>query len=137
MSYAAAHTLLRTEFRQWWESRVPQIPLGGDNDDFVPPEDGVWAVMNIIPGDSRLSGLGGDPSSRRWRAVGMLVVQLFVPLARGTAVAEQLRDDLAAQFQGRTFDNVILRDVSLVRMGQQGSWHQFNVVTNYQFDYYG
>lgn len=137
MSYAQAHTLIRRELLEWWESNYPSILLAGDNEDFVPPENEVWATMTVIPGSPRLAGIGGDPSSRRWRVVGQLVIQLFTPLKKGVSRAEELVGAVQKKFQGRTFDNVIFREVALVRLGQSGPWTQNNIVTNYQFDYYG
>lgn len=137
MSYAQAHTLIRKEFLDWWESNYPAIQLTGDNEDFVPPDDEVWAVMTVIPGSPRLAGIGGDPSSRRWRVVGQLVIQLFTPLKTGVVVAEELVGSVQTKFQGRTIGNVIFREVALIRLGESGAWTQNNIVTNYQFDYYG
>lgn len=137
MSYAQAHTLIRRNVLEWWEENYPHIPLIGDNDDFVVPDNKVWGTMTVIPGAPRLIGLGGDPSSRKWRVVGVLTLQMFSPLKIGVAHIEELVSTFQVVFQGRTIENVILREVALLRLGQQGGWHQHNINTGYQFDYHG
>lgn len=137
MSYALAHKLIRGKLLEWWESSYPQLPLYWDNMESDPPADSEWAYATLIPGNSRLAGLGGDPSSRRWRVVGVLVVQVFTPLQEGVSRGEALAAGMATEFQGRTVENVRFLDVSLVRLGQSGAWHQQNISTSYQFDYYG
>lgn len=137
MSYAAAHKLIRTELLEWWESTYPQIPLFWDNVEEAHPADQVWVYATLLPGNSRLAGLGGDPSSRRWRVVGVLVLQVFTPLLEGVSKAEELTAGVTDNFQGRTIGNVLFRETSLLRLGLSGAWFQHNISTSYQFDYYG
>ena len=137
MSYVEGHKIIRKKLLEWWEATYPQTPLFWDNMEEAVPSRDVWAYATLLPGNSRLAGLGGDPSSQRWRVVGVLVVQVFTPLQGGVVEAEQLAAEVAKEFQGRTVDNVIFRDVSLLRVGPSGAWFQHNISTSYQFDYYG
>ena len=137
MSYAQAHTLIRRNVLDWWEENYPHVNVATDNDDFAVPEGEVWATVTVLPGAPRLIGIGGDPSSRKWRVVGVLTVQVFTPLKQGVSFAEELVSEFSAEFQGRTIENIIFREVALLRLGQQGAWHQHNINTGYQFDYHG
>ena len=137
MSYAAAHKVIRGNLADWWEANYPHVPLAWDNDDTLPPKTGFWCKAYLLSGDARLAGLGGEPSARLWRVVGVLVVQVFTPLQQGVADAEELVTQLAKNFQGRTLNSVLFREVRFNKIGEGDAFIQHNISTSYQFDYHG
>jgi len=71
---------------------------------------------------------------RRFRRVGVMVVQIFVPAGSGDGTARELADSVADIFQGRTVSGVIFRGTGLTRVGIDGAWVQYNASTPYQAD---
>ena len=72
--------------------------------------------------------------TRRWRRVGIISVQIFVPAASGTGLAQELGDTVKEIFEGLTVSGVIFRATSLNRVGIDGDWMQYNANTPFQAD---
>lgn len=133
MGFAATEAAIRSRFNTQWSSLQPAIPAFFDNagDDVTPPEDSTWVRLTVLPGASRQVEMG---NTRRWRRVGVLVVQIFVPAASGTGLALELGDTVRDIFEGLTVSGVIFRATSLNRVGLDGAWLQYNASTAFQAD---
>lgn len=133
MGFAATEAAIRSRFNTQWSSLRPTIPAFFDNagDDVTPPEDSTWVRLTILPGDSSQVEMG---NTRRWRRVGVLIVQIFVPAASGTGLALELGDTVRDIFEGLTVSGVIFRATSLNRVGLDGAWLQYNAITPFQAD---
>ena len=133
MGFAATESTIRSRFNTQWSSLRPTIPVFFDNagDDVQPPQNSAWVRLTVLPGSSQQVEMG---RLRRWRRAGVVAVQIFVPAASGTGLAQELGDTVIQIFEGLTLSSVIFRATSLERVGLDGAWLQYNANTNYQAD---
>ena len=133
MGFATTEAAIRSRFNTQWSTLRPTVPLYFDNagDDVTPPQNSAWVRLTILPGASSQVEMG---NLRRWRRIGVIVVQIFVPAASGTGLAAELGDTVRDIFEGVTISGVIFRATSLNRVGLDGAWLQYNASTSFQAD---
>lgn len=133
MGFAATESTIRSRFDTQWSSLRPKIPVFFDNagDDVQPPQNSAWVRLTVLPGASQQVEMG---RLRRWRRIGVVAVQIFVPAASGTGLAQELGDTVIEIFEGLTLSSVIFRATSLIRVGLDGAWLQYNANTPFQAD---
>ena len=133
MGFAATETTIRSRFAAQWAALQPNVQVFYDNagDDSTAPQNEAWVRLTVLPGASQQVEMG---RLRRWRRVGQIVVQIFVPAASGTGLAMELGDSVRDAFEGITESGVIFRATSLNRVGLDGAWLQYNATTNFQAD---
>lgn len=133
MGFAVTESTIRSRFDTEWSSLRPTIPVFFDNagDDVEPPQNAAWVRLTVLPGASQQVEMG---RLRRWRRIGVVAVQIFVPAASGTGLAQELGDTVIEIFEGLTLSSVIFRATSLIRVGLDGAWLQYNANTPFQAD---
>ena len=133
MGFADTESTIRSRFNTQWASLRPTIPVFFDNagDDVQPPQNSAWVRLTVLPGASQQVEMG---RLRRWRRAGIIAVQIFVPAASGTGLAQELGDTVRDIFEGLTVSSVIFRATSLNRVGLDGAWLQYNANTPFQAD---
>ncbi len=133
MGFAATENEIRSRFATQWAIEQPSVQVFYDNagDDVTPPQNTAWVRLTILPGQSQQVEMG---RLRRWRRVGLIVVQIFVPAASGTGLAQELGDSVRDIFEGVTLSGVLFRATSLNRVGLDGAWLQYNATTPFQAD---
>lgn len=139
MSFAETAEAIRTRFADEWPLVRPSVSVAYDNTAFNPELDArdgnnnpaPWVRLTIVPGEGFLASLG---TPRVWRATGVVVLQVFVPLARGDGLAYALADDVADIFRGVRVAGAVFRAPALTRIGPEGAWYQLNVATPFQAD---
>lgn len=78
-----------------------------------------------------------SPGNRRFRAWGVLTVEIYAPLGDGLTTSQQIGDTLLSIFEGQTTgpDAVIFRQVTPpVDHGPSGAWNLSKVVINFEYD---
>jgi len=133
MGFAATEQVIRSRFNTLWAAAQSNVQVFFDNagDDITAPENAAWVRLTVLPGDSQQVEFG---MTRRWRRVGQVVVQIFVPAASGTGLALELGDTVRDIFEGLTVSGVIFRATALNRVGLDGAWLQYNASTSFQAD---
>lgn len=133
MGFAVTESTIRSRFDTQWSSLRPTIPVFFDNagDDVQPPQNSAWVRLTVLPGSSQQVEMG---RLRRWRRAGVVAVQIYVPAASGTGLAQELGDTVIEIFEGLTLSGVIFRATSLNRVGLDGAWLQYNAMTPFQAD---
>lgn len=131
MGYAADSQTIRDRFNTQWPIEQPSIPFSFADVDFTPPPDAVWVRLNVLPGNQTQVGMG---IRRRFRRIGIVLVQIFVPAGSGDGLAKELADSVADIFMGRTVNGVIFRGTGLDRLGVDGTWAVWRAQTSYQAD---
>lgn len=111
--------------------QFPGVPL-------TPPNNGVWAKMQLLPSTSQRITLGPDGLFREY---GVLLFQLFGPQNAGTADLRDVADELTTLFREARFS---YNNSGLIRCyvpalhdrgaTPDGNWYQLNLYTNYQRD---
>lgn len=131
MGFASDSQTIRERFNTEWPLEQPTIPFSFADVDYNPPKNITWVRLNVLPGDQRQVGLG---RVRRFRRIGTVLVQIFVPAGSGDGLAKELADSVANIFMGRTVNGVIFRGTSVDRLGVDGAWTLWRAETPYQAD---
>lgn len=131
MGYAADSQTIRALFEAQWPTKQSTVPRSYADLEYDPPENEPWVRLTILPGDQRQVSMG---RLRRFRRVGVVMVQIFVPAGSGDGTAKDLADSVTEIFEGQTVNGVIFRGTGLTRIGADGAWVQYNATTPYQAD---
>ena len=91
-----------------------------------------YASLTIVNGDSFHSGIG--TTAQRFRNIGRIIVQVFIPLGRGTSDADTLIDSIVEDWRGAKFNGVNCGVPQVVRVGETGDWFQKNVSIPFKWD---
>jgi hypothetical protein len=131
MGYSTDAQTIRERFDSEWPVQQPSVPYSFGDVEVDPPDDSPWVRVSTISGEQTQVSMG---KLRRFRRVGLVMVQIFVPAGGGDGTARELGDSVAAIYQGRTVKGVIFRGTGLTRIGIDGAWVQYNAATPYQAD---
>jgi hypothetical protein len=130
--FASDSATIRSRFDSLWPSQFsPRIPHTWGDTNYDAPEGSPWVRLTILPGQQQQAEMG---QTRRFRRVGVVVVDIFVPAGSGDGQAKLMGDAVANIFLGRTVSGVIFRATSLERVQVDGAWLQYSASTPYQAD---
>jgi len=93
-----------------------------------PAAGGSWAQFNILFADSELIEIA-PVGSRTFRAVGVLLVNVFTELETGDKAATDFADSIASRYRGTTISGVLFR-APTVEQGvrdESGAWWRVTV----------
>ena len=117
-----------------WNTATSSAPLIYDNlnaDRPVVPA--LFGRLNIQHIGGMLAALGAS----RFRRMGVLAIQVFVPLGSSTQQADQVAQALVVALEGvgpATLENIWLRNIGMQEVGPDGTYHQVNVEADFTFD---
>ena len=115
--------------------RYPNVDVGVEPDQRHP-----WArvVLQHVTGEQYSLGI---PGSRLWEHVGLLAIQIYVPVGRGLATAHQLAMIAKNAFEGRSSPSgVWFRNCHFQEVGSDAenpevkAWDQTNVLVQFCYD---
>lgn len=132
MSFADERSAIENRLSTNWTS----TPVQYDNVPFTKPDDNTYVRLNILTGDSTQIDMAPTPTHR---SVGVIVMQVFVPVNSGTNTARSHADSLAAIFRNVSFSvgdsgSILCRSPSITRVGEVDGLFQLNVSVPYQRD---
>lgn len=113
--------------RQKWGvlADAEAIPTQYDNDgSFTIPKDELWVRLNIQPSTEFQTDLGETKTSR---TLGLLIVQIFMPLVTGTDAGRKLAQLVRAEFRMQTANGVTWRTPFATNVGRVRDAWQYNV----------
>ena len=118
-------------FNAAWHPR----PFCFDNESFVVPVATPWARLSVRNISSRQETLG-PPGARRFKRMGMVYAQLFVPQNTGTAMLDDHVAIVVGAFEGKTLreGGVAFRHVVPRETGPDGSWFGVLVEARAEFE---
>jgi hypothetical protein len=129
VSYESEHSQLRVRFNDQFSS----APIAWPNVEFTPPVRSPWVRFNVLDADSFQTTIGATTNNHRF--VGIVVINIFVPLDVGNASALAMADVVAAIFRNWCGSTVRCRAASVKDLGPDGNgWYQVNVVVPFQRD---
>ena len=104
-----------------------KTPIAWPNVNFTPPS-GAWVRFNVLDGEGSWRSIG-SPGNNLAGYVGVVVIQIFVPLLSGESTARDLADAAAAIFQGQVIDGIRLAvpTIQVLNTSLADGWHQINV----------
>lgn len=121
--------------RERFESQWTATPIAWPNRVFDPPAEEPWVRFAISMGEGFQVDLNPNP---RERHPGVVIVQVFTPLDKGTGAGELLGEDVAAVFRrwSTTFPmgSVLFQTPSVLYAGKRDGWAQHNVRAPFWFD---
>lgn len=132
MSFAGERQAIEKRLSDNWTT----TPIQFDNVAFSAPADNTYVSLTIINGDADQIELGETPVHRH---IGVITIQVFVPVENGTNTARSYADSLAAifrnvQFSAGSSGTILCRSPNIVRVGVSNGLYQLNVAVPYQRD---
>ena len=115
MSYETERLAIRTAFKTAWEAGS-DLPVQWFNIDFDPPADGSpYIAFSVLRGQSGQSGML-SATQARFRHPGVVQIDVVIGKGKGSRIALELVDEIAAIFRGQNVSGIIFRapDVSQI-----------------------
>lgn len=111
-----------------------KTPIAWPNVNFTPPS-GAWVRFNVLDGEGSWRSIG-SPGSNIAGYVGVVVIQIFVPLLSGESTARDYADDAAEIFQGKVIGGIRFSPASaqILNTSLADGWHQINVSIPFRRD---
>lgn len=140
MSAAKERLAIGQLFNANWDSDT--TPVSWPNKDIDPPENGNWVKVAIQAADARNIEFGGQVTHKQ--TVGLILIQVHVPVNTGDGEALDLAESAAAIFRGQRvtleggngsvlFREPTIREVGSDAQGREGgAYFQVNVSVPYQ-----
>lgn len=120
------------------EATSQSIELKADNEKAYGEDPGsassgaVWGRFTVVWSTANQVDMA---TNRRERNLGMVIVQLFSPVGRGTGALVRASDGFAQAFRTATLTGTVFRAPYAQRVGPDGrGWFQRNVVAPFQYD---
>jgi hypothetical protein len=132
MSYQSAHSTIRTRFADEWAIVQPTIPVAYPNVAFTPPAAAPWVRLSITDATAKQVSLGAAQNYHRHN--GLVMIEVFVPVATGDSTALTLADDAADIFRSWQSVGLQFRTPSIRTLGSDGTWYQVNVLIEFWRD---
>jgi hypothetical protein len=130
-------------FRLAWLAGNPEedldtseLPVSWPDLPFKPPGENIaWARVTLRTATGKQATLAGEEGSRRFNRTGVVIIQLFVPIADGMKMAYKLVKIVMGAYEGKaTPGGVWFRNTRFNEVGIDGAWHQINVITDFNYD---
>ena len=130
MAFESIRVAIESECMTQWDNATP---IAWDNIDFDKPSNPKesWVRVHIEYGITAQASMG---TKRTWRTPGVVFVQCFSALDKGTKESATLADDVKNVFQGLQVSGVTFRGTSLVTNEQSGEWWMGVTATDFFAD---
>jgi len=94
-----------------------------------------WARVTLQHVTSGQTSLADNTSKKIFTRNGVLTVQVFTPYGTGLTKSDTLTKVVQDAFEGKaTLNGVWFRNVRANEIGQDGEWHQTNVLVEFTYD---
>jgi hypothetical protein len=95
----------------------------------------LWGAVKVESGASRQASLRGDGGLRRFRRVGVLFVELYIPAGNGLSLADEASKVVLDAIEGQTTANgVYFRNAQIREEGVSGPWFLTVVAVEFEYD---
>jgi len=125
MSFADERSNIEERFNDSWKT----TSIAWGNADLNIPNNSEWVRFNILNGNSAYRAINGLK-----RHTGIINIQLFTPLNKGTNTIRGYADTIATIFDGQAFKDVVCDVASVETVGTDDKWYQMNVNIPYWRD---
>ncbi len=132
-TYEEARDALSAFTTTAWNTQTGSAPLRYDNlDGDRPDPPSLFGRLHIRHFQGTRAALG---PKTRFRRVGRLYLQVFVPVGTGMEGLDQTSEALVEAFEDAgAVDNIWFRDIGMREVGSDGDYHQTNVEVDFTFD---
>ncbi len=125
--FDAVGDTLATHFATQMASDESSVKISWSNGPKLTPEPNPssteWVRYSWLPIEDRAAGIGGS----LYRGVGLVDVQIFTPLGKGTASAERISRSIQEMFRDEAISGVVVGPVSFAAVGEVDGWYQTQV----------
>lgn len=112
---------------------VGATKIAWDNVTFTPVSGEAWVRVSIQHTLSDMISTGGANVKIRRR--GIMFVQIFIPEGGGTALAEQIADNVGLTLEAHMLPSgVTFQETTKVDAGVSNGWYQVNTSTPFYYD---
>jgi hypothetical protein len=123
---------LYTELRKRYETAWTPPPTEFPNEVFAKPKD-YWCRFNPIAYREDAMDIGS--TTKTFRIVGDLVIQMFAPMGQGGITLMKKADIVADAFRFWSGTSVTCKSATVKNIGNDGfGWYQINVIIPFQID---
>ena len=141
MALSTTYDTILTRFKAQMDTLRPLVPIAWPNMPFDPLTDfnsathQGWARIAIQAGEQNQASIGGT-RTRRWRQVGLILVQVFTPTDVGANTAIAIADDVGTALRGVTISGVVFKASSVIPIGREDDepFYQVNITTPFRYD---
>lgn len=133
MSYAAERTAIMTRWHTEWTAAHPTIPYAHGNARLDPKADRPWLRITILSGESRQTSFGAGDRGQH-RHIGLISIEVFVPLGSGEAVARSLLDTATDIFRTAEFSGILCRGPTLAPGQTTPNYYKISATIPFQRD---
>jgi hypothetical protein len=138
---AEARNEIIDHFKTVWDTATPPVPVLLYSDKHKDlPDNADYARITVNHNIFEQATIGGRVSTggggARFRRFGIVTVQVFVLSGDGLTAEDTLVDLALSAFEGEDTgsDRVEFRNARINEIGQDGPWHQTNVVAEFNYD---
>lgn len=116
---------------EWPNVRLPAPPAAVSPDGHAEP----WIRYNFEPVTGGQTTLAGDDGQAKFATRGVIIHQIFVPPYQGLGVALAIAESVKAVYDGvSSVGGVWFRNTRSNNVGLSGSWYQYNISVNFDYD---
>lgn len=130
-AFAAAASQIRARMN----ANFTAAPIAWENAPHQPNDD-AFVFFEVVSGGSEQVSIG-SPNARLYRHAGVIQAHVFVPTGKGTKLALEHADTIAAIFRGQSFNGVLCFAPRLGNAAQaddDGKWYRVTVSIPFQYD---
>jgi hypothetical protein len=118
---------IESRFKTNWTATDISI----DNVSYTPDANTAFVRLQIREFDAFQSSMATTPCHR---FIGIIHIQIMVPVGTGTNIARGYADDAADIFRNASFSNVQCKSPRIIRVGDIGEHFQYSVLINFWYD---
>lgn len=100
----------------------------------IPSSNNAWVEILIQHTTGGEANLAGSGTTRRYRSAGFLLFRIMTPTLEGLDLADQLAEVIIKAYEITKSKSVRYISPRPNYVGNDGAWHQANVVVEFQYD---
>lgn len=136
---AAARDSILTLFKTAMDANAPSVTVIYDDVRQPLPisDDAEWVRILVEHTERMQPAIGQAGGLRRYRAMGLITVQVFTPFGDGLTRADAIADIVFDIFDGVSTgsgDGITFNNVTMREIGESGAWFQTNVLVDFKYD---
>ena len=133
-TYLEAINEIQDIFKSAWDA-TGHAAVYENVDGSQPSTTAPWARVTVRHVSGGQASLANHVGVRRWYRLGIVTVQVFVPMGEGLSEAYTLSKIISDAYEGAaTPSGVWFRNVRINEVGPDGEWYQFNVSADFTYD---
>lgn len=119
---AAKESIIQQFVTDWGANSAYTI----DNEEFTPPTNAPWvrvAVRHVASQQTSLGAVG----NRKFDREGLVLIQVFGRLDRGTNAVDDLAEKALAIYEGKSIDKIWFTSTVIREVGPLEGWYQISL----------